>query len=97
MTEFVIYKYPLGEYPGEYPVAMPHTARVIHVGQQGGVITLWAQICLPATSRTVLFRVVATGEQFTSDRYVYGTVQMPNGLVWHVVGSAEPGGHGEQP
>lgn len=79
----VIFKYPLGEYPGSCTQAMPEGAQVVHVGQQGGVVVVWALVDPDARKREVTLRVVATGDPF--DGYYLGTVQMPNGLVWHVV------------
>lgn len=81
----VILKYPLGEYPGPCTQAMPADARIVHVGQQHGSVTVWAEVGVPDVSgmRPTTLRVTATGEPFDGD-YV-GTVQMPNGLVWHVV------------
>lgn len=88
MADAVIFKYPLGEYPGPCTQAMPESAQVVHVGQQGGVVVVWALVDPDAPKREVTLRVVATGEPF--DGYYLGTVQMPNGLVWHVVHGSRP-------
>jgi hypothetical protein len=79
-----ILKYPLGEYPGPCTQAIPKEARFVHVGQQHGIVTVWAEVPCPVVGlRTVTLRVTATGEPFEGE--YLGTVQMPNGLVWHVV------------
>lgn len=83
----VIYKYPLGASPGSYQVAIPANARIVHVGQQGGIVTLWANVRRTDVPTNIRFRVVPTGESF--DGWYYGTVQMPlTGMVWHVIGGA---------
>ena len=83
MTGQVIYTYPLGDFPRPCTQAMPEDAQVVHVGQQHGVVTVWALVDPDAPKHEVTLSVVATGEPF--DGYYLGTAQMPNGLVWHVV------------
>jgi hypothetical protein len=88
MADPVIFKYPLGEYPGLCTQAMPEDAQVVHAGQQCGIVTVWALVDPDAPKRSVTLRVVATGEPF--DGYYLGTALMPNGLVWHVVHGRRP-------
>jgi hypothetical protein len=84
VSRAAILKYPLGEYPGPCTQAMPIDARIVHVGQQHGIVTVWAEVANPVHGlQPTTLRVTATGEPFEGE-YV-GTVQMPNGLVWHVV------------
>lgn len=81
-----VWKWPIAD-----PMAMPAGARIVHVGQQHGVPTVWALVdpAAPRVARRV--EVVGTGYKFAAGEYV-GTVLMPNGLVWHVVDLGEGGG-----
>jgi hypothetical protein len=83
----VIYKYPLGEYPGITQMAMPAGARIVHVGEQYGCVTVWAIVDRGAPLKVRHLNVVATGEDFDGE-YV-STAQMSTGLVWHVVDLGE--------
>lgn len=80
------------KYPLEVPlttVAMPMGARVLHVGAQGDVVTLWA---LVEPDRKLLdrqFLVVGTGWEFdlghpVPDAEYRGTALRRDGLVFHV-------------
>lgn len=81
-----IYKYPLGFSESEY-VSMPQGARILHVGEQRGALILWAQVQVGQHEQNEqrTFCVYGTGHPLQRDDLLYlATVQMQNGLVWHV-------------
>ena len=61
---------------------------IVHVGHQGSVdeVAVWtveeAEGHVPATRQA---HVVGTGHRFPNDGTVAGSVQVPHGLVWHLV------------
>lgn len=73
---------------------MPAEAKIVHVEAQvfdnrldPHIPTMWAIVDPSAKKEKRCFKVVATGDEFTlglGDEYV-GTVQFPNGLVWHIL------------
>lgn len=79
-----IFKYPVEDNGGF--VEMPKGAVVLSVGEQAGDLMVW---CLVDTDKRVVSRqinVVGTGwnvSGFDAGKHL-GTVQMSNGLVWHV-------------
>lgn len=78
-----VYKYDL-PHP-ETPILMPEGAKLLHVGEQGWGVHLWALVnpTLPVVERK--FFVVGTGHGFEDVNAEYiGTVQASSGLVWHV-------------
>ncbi len=81
----VIYKFPL--LPSSNGVIeMPMNAVVLTVQMQGNVPTLWASCHPTAPKEMRSFFIVGTGHIFEPShnaRYI-GTVQMNNGLVWHI-------------
>lgn len=84
MAERVIWKF---EMPSkEATIDMPAGAYILAVGQQHGALVFWAQ-CEPDETRRFprRFRTVATGEPYPAGLDHHGTVQFPNGLVWHLL------------
>lgn len=90
----MIYKY---EIDFGKPTKMPVGAKILHVGQQGGRLFVWAivnpsarivdrQLEILATGQ-----VLGTGETLTSFMAFdhLGTVQMADTLVWHVFDGGE--------
>jgi hypothetical protein len=82
-----VYKYTLQPRRVQH-LLMPAGARLLSVGAQGEDVVLWAAVTVDESTlsqREVV--VVATGEAMTIHeqrlRFV-GTVQRPNGLVFHV-------------
>lgn len=87
----VIWKYPLESILTT--VEMPDRAEVVGFGHQGGQLVLWAQVYPEAGMVHRSFRVVGTGESHDADLVHRGLVQMPNGLVWHLLeDGAQAGG-----
>lgn len=80
-----IWKYPL-EDTWEQVMLMPEGAKIIHVGEQRGVICLWAEIDTKVPMEHRKFYTVGTGTQFPSYPVDYlGTVIKEMGIfVWHV-------------
>jgi hypothetical protein len=70
----------------EHQVMMPAKSQVVHVGQQDGAVVVWAVVDPRVPDEPRRFFTVATGQPFPTDQASYlGTVQMPSGLVWHVL------------
>jgi hypothetical protein len=84
-----IWKFPLppGSFLQPLYASMPADARVIHVGVQAGIITLWAEVDTGAPYAYRTFRVYGTGwdHQPKPQLEHLGTVQVGS-FVWHVYG-----------
>ena len=84
----MIYKYLLEQDPTRLQlVTMPTGARVLHVGEQYGDLYAWAMVVPDATPVNRKFFVLGTGTpigHLEMDVKFAGSVQMSNGLVWHV-------------
>ena len=82
------YHYSVGRHERKM-VFMPRHARVIHVDEQDGELFVWAE-CEPSNDRVeTFFEVIGTGHNIPpitkrEVRVHLGTLQMSNGLVWHV-------------
>lgn len=78
-----IWKFPI---EGHDPVLeMPEGAKVVGFGQQGGQPVMWASVNPGAERVRRRFHVVGTGWDFNASWTYLGMVQMPNGLVWHLL------------
>lgn len=86
-----IYKYHL-EQKSKQTIEVHGYYRVAHVGNEyvaGAVVpTVWIEVDGNSNTEPVTFYMFATGEEFsgeTEDGVLehVGTVQMPDGLVWH--------------
>jgi len=66
-------------------IQVPTGAEWLHVGEQADELYVWALVDTKAPYETRTFTIVGTGwvEAAITGRHV-GTVQMANGLVWHV-------------
>lgn len=84
----IIYKYLLEQDPTQVQlVSMPKGARILHVGEQYGELYAWAIVRPDATNVNYKFFVLGTGTpigHLEMDVMFANTVQMSNGLVWHV-------------
>ena len=70
-------------------VEVPFLAIIRHVGEQDGELFVWAEVEVAETSTHVLdIEVFGTGQDIVEDmgvtREFLGTVQMANGLVFHI-------------
>jgi hypothetical protein len=67
---------------------LPRGASIVHVHEQDGNPTLWAEVDPDEASLVHRrFAVIMTGQHFSPDpnRYVYlGTCHLPGGIVAHV-------------
>lgn len=79
-----IYKYTLGELDDEVTILMPRDATLFHVGEQAGNLTIWAGVNTEKSLVKRAIRIVGTGHPIDDFSGFIGTVQMLNGLVWHV-------------
>ena len=70
-------------------ISMPHGARVVHFGQQGGELMVWAIVDADTVvEQTRRFQVVGTGHEFPEGaNYLGTTFQGP--FVWHLFETLE--------
>lgn len=72
---------------------IPAGGEVVAVDLQDGRLTMWAMVDPTEPRVQRQFHVVGTGETFDHPASYRGTVQMPNGLVWHLLeDGAQAGG-----
>lgn len=66
-------------------IEIPRGFRILSVQNQNNNITLWCLIDDENGPTDVNFRIYATGQScgMSVENYI-GTVQMNNGLVWHI-------------
>lgn len=83
MLKYPLWRRDAGMPPNPMTVKMPRYAKIVHVGEQEGVLTLWAA-AQPWPEEVRTFHVIGTGENVIAGTEFRGTVQMRNGLVWHV-------------
>lgn len=69
-------------------IRTPRGAELLHAGEQDGELVLWARVDQLAGPALRWIVVSATGQMVYSQPHV-GTVQMPDGLVWHVFDGGE--------
>jgi hypothetical protein len=81
-----IWKFPLESVVQELQI--PVAGKVVHVGQQDGVPTIWVMVDPSQQRQGRRFHIVGTGQTLPDSTAYRGTVQMPNGLVWHVMEGA---------
>lgn len=85
-----IWKYILN--PAQPELTMPVGAEIISAGDQHGSLTLWAEVDPDAPRVHRIFQVYGTGFALPEQahRRHIATVQMGNGLVWHVYETTRP-------
>lgn len=84
MTEKrVIWKYMIPS--PDCSIEMPAGAEVVGFGHQDGQLVLWASVDTHAELAERAFQIVGTGQWYDADLTHRGLVQMPNGLVWHLL------------
>lgn len=70
--------------PGRYP-------QIIHVGQQDGMITFWAEVEPDSTEHTrISLRVVGTGHAVPELGFTHLATVMLGEFVWHVYWMLHP-------
>lgn len=81
----VIYKYPI-EITATQTVVMSMNHKLLHVGEQSGELVLWALVDKDDVKTAITISIYGTGNPASTADYeeYIGTVQMSNGLVWHV-------------
>ncbi len=71
--------------PGVQVLPMPVGAQALSVGMQDDTLVLWVLVRPDAAKELRMVTVLGTGwDVKTSPGKFIGTVQHPNGLVWHV-------------
>jgi hypothetical protein len=85
---YAIHKFPIKTI-GVTEILLSDDHEVLHVGEQDGQVMMWVKVrtSVGADLDHYKFRIIGTGEQFKPDEknmHYIGTVQMKEGLVWHV-------------
>ena len=85
---YKIFKYPL-QVTGEQTIKLPYPAHIQSLGEQEGQLVAWAVVDdKREADNEVDFLIVGTGhelpDQLPNHIQFTDTVQMSNGLVWHV-------------
>ena len=83
----MIYKYQL---TGTDTLNLREGSKALHVGEQDGKLFLWATVDNSAEPMPLTFVTIPTGANAPSDYTHIGTVQMSDGLVWHVFQTKNP-------
>ena len=81
-----IYKYQLTPTMERIFLSVPGGMKFLHAGEQDGALTVWSIVNTESPSQDVWIRVYGTGWPIESPWTLthIGTVQMTDGLVWHV-------------
>lgn len=80
-----IWKYQLALTDGQQVLAMPKGARILHLGYQNQVPTLWAEVDSEADKEPRYFQIHGTGHPVANGGTYLGTVQASSSIfVWHV-------------
>lgn len=80
----IIYKYTV-PFSGMAVVSLPKQAPILHVGEQDGVIFIWALVDMSEITVPRYFRIYGTGFAFKDEVQHVGSVIVDDGrLVWHV-------------
>lgn len=77
-----MYKYKLDL--GITTLTLPAAYTFRYVGEQDRKVYVWAEVNTSAPEREVRVQIIGTGHPMPKDSFYVGTVQMQNGLVWHV-------------
>jgi hypothetical protein len=78
-----IWKFPITD--SAPTLDLPADSSVLHFALQGAVPTIWVLVDPTAPAHPTRFRIVGTGQEFTLPVTYHGTMQMPGGLVWHLL------------
>ena len=89
----IIYKYHLDlskiDSDALIQIDTPSTFKVLSVQPQGDDLMMWAMVSPDGQITRHYFEIIGTGHTIQrrpyTKRHYHGTVQMPNGLVWHVI------------
>ena len=86
-----VYKYEITPYR---PTPMPAGAEILSVGAQGDAVVCWALVSLLEPTVDRRLAAVPTGVRFEDDgapkrSQFIGTVQRPDGLVFHIFDAGE--------
>ncbi|HID92537.1 MAG TPA: hypothetical protein EYP60_00440 [bacterium (Candidatus Stahlbacteria)] len=80
-----IFKYKL-KLVDQQKVVLPAQYQMLSVQEQDGKLVLWAMVPMNTPDTSTQIRIIGTGNLIEGDPLLdfIDTVQMPNGLVWHV-------------
>lgn len=82
-SPFTVYKHTL-HLDDTVEVVMPQGTELLSVGEQNGMLCLWARVDTRKPKVNRMFRIAGTGHPAPTGNFV-GTVMMHGGaLVWHV-------------
>lgn len=84
MSTSKIWKFELE--PGEQSLRMPRLENIVHAGPDGNNNPcLWAQVNHDSNIGHYRFNVVATGEEFDSEKWVHCKTWAQGVLIWHLL------------
>lgn len=90
-----IFKFPLRmgecELGTRQDIILPRYSKFLHMDEQDGMIVLWYMVDLDKDRETESILIVGTGWELNDtmedlSKSYLGSIQMKNGLVWHVFG-----------
>jgi len=81
-----VFKHPLQINDEVQIFCLPAESTVVHCGEQDGVLFIWVDGCIEGEYCDYAYRVIGTGHPIEPEDGAdhVGTVQMTNGLVWHI-------------
>lgn len=87
-----IYKYEIPLTDEIIAMEIPDNYALCEVCQQNGKLFMWCMVYIHANIVKRYFKIVGTGHKIEGIEHLYflRTVQMPNGLVWHLFEVPDP-------
>ncbi|CAB4151653.1 hypothetical protein UFOVP685_56 [uncultured Caudovirales phage] len=84
--EGYIFKYEIPITDEIIAMEIPDNYALCHVGQQDGKLFMWCAVDIHAKLVKRRFKIVGTGHKIVGIESLFflRTIQMPNGLVWHL-------------
>lgn len=77
-----VYKYLLFT-KGEFQIEMLLGARLLHIGLQNNIPTLWAEVKPDAPVKPYSFFCIGTGDDIPDNASYVGTVEQSGYFMWH--------------
>jgi len=81
----IVYKYELSMTSDIQTFNLPTGCHIAHFGEQDGKIMMWVDHKLGLDKRLIKLQIIGTGHEIGDYIAIYlATVQMNDGLVWHI-------------
>lgn len=78
----LIYKYPILRVQKQ-EIELPFNSQILSFGHQENDMFIWAIVNTAHSKKQEVFNLTGTGHELPDGLYI-GTVQLPNGLVFHL-------------